>query len=111
MMNANTFRCVVCLNWIVGNDPQEYLWKVVEFPCVPSVGMNLVFECGIDVVDVDVTHLEWWENRPGWIEVHTEMFTFNGDAEVFAGAMRDKGWRWEWRECMVDMIDQVAGEQ
>lgn len=109
-MNTNAFECVVCLHWVVSGRLQDPLWKIVRMPSAPSADTWLVFECDIDVIDVKVEHLLWCENKPRWIEVHTEPFNVCCDAEMFASEMRSKGWRWDGQECMVDMIDQVAGD-
>lgn len=95
-------KFVVQLSWNTkqaedaGRDYREGdLWKIVEMPSLPPIGTRLWFsnDPGDCADPVEVAAVEWWEDRPRWFEVTTNMVIVDEDADAFRERMKKAGWR------------------
>ena len=87
-------RVVLVFNWRIGRDPQDELWKMVDFPCLPPVGASLYLNGGdLDIPFVAVAEIEWAEYVPHHFHVNLEVVEFkNTTVRSVIKGMKKLGW-------------------
>lgn len=80
--------------WAIDNQEQDYIWKIVDMPCVPAVGttMFLSDDTGGDYIGApDVEAVQWWECWPSFYVVVLGVEYADETAE-FLNGMKLLGW-------------------